>query len=139
MTMNLHEMMTSLAVLMKEETAQLRVSPYQPDLEECAAAKARLASDLANATAKRDRETPGWREALDNEEREMLGAAARRLSDAAKENADVLKRQLDLSGELMDALLASAKKGRKGGVSTYGESGSLSNSKGGPVSVNASL
>ena len=139
MSADIRDLMTSLASLMEEETEILRVSPYKPELEETAAAKARLSSDLANLTLKLNRETPGWRDGQDEEERADLAGAARRLMNAAQENADTLRRNLELSGDLMETLIASAKKGRRGGVSVYGQTGNMTNSRGGPLSVNANL
>lgn len=124
-----HEMidiMTSLAIIMNEETERLSGMQRALDLGELAVAKARLVGKLEELLARRNREQPQWTEALDEETRTKLTECLADLRSASTANAGVLERQIELSMEMMAAIANEAQRLAGNRAFTYGEHGALS-------------
>lgn len=94
----------SLTCVMEEESDSLALYGRCPGIAELASAKSRLVDMLEGGTAHMFRQSPGWIEALPQDEREVLSTRVGRLRDAAAVNADVLQRQILLTGEMMAAV-----------------------------------
>jgi hypothetical protein len=87
-----------------------------------------------------DRADAGWRDALEPEPRAALAEAIEELQTVSAENADVLRRQIELSRDMMDAIAAEAKRLSGSRSQTYGASGGLFQlDQSTPISVNTSL
>lgn len=130
----------SLTAIMEEETARLLSPVRHRDFAEMAAAKVKLVASLETMSAARERTQPEWMSALDDETRETLRSAVGALAEAARINASVLERQIDLSTEMMGAVATEARRLSGSRSAIYGASGIVSRTEGAtPISVNASL
>lgn len=130
----------SLTAIMEEETARLRSPVRHRDFAEMAAAKIKLVATLDTIIAARERSGADWMATLDGETREAVRDAIERLSTAARDNATVLERQIDLSTEMMAAVASEARRLSGSRSAIYGASGMVSRTEGAtPISVNASL
>lgn len=135
----LRDAIESLISLMREETAMLLSAGPRPDIEVLASAKVRLTATLEGQLAALDREEPGWRETVAETDAELAAAIAE-LQEVSTENATVLRRQIDLSRELMDAIAAEAKRLVGTRSQTYGATGGLFRQDvSTPISVNTNL
>ena len=94
----------SLVGVMEEESDHLALYGRCPDIAELATAKSKLVDLLEASTAQLFRQTPGWIDTLDADDRAMLDARVARLRDAAAVNAEVLGRQIALTTEMMAAV-----------------------------------
>ena len=131
------DIMTSLTVIMNEETNRLRGQERALDLGELAAAKVRLVGKLEELLARRNREQPEWVEALDAEMRGMLTDCLANLRVASADNAGILERQIELSMEMMAAIAHEARRLAGNRAYTYGERGDLSKTElATPISFN---
>ncbi|WP_188054522.1 MULTISPECIES: flagellar protein FlgN [unclassified Sphingosinithalassobacter] len=140
MTRELHDAIVSMTALMEEESEQLARSARVPELPEIASAKLRLAGKIENEVARLGRETPDWIETLDDELRAELADASQALRDASLVNAQVLKRQIELSVEMMEAIAAEAKRLTGTRNATYGARGALGGIDApAPISINTRL
>lgn len=140
MTAELIDCMTSLTELMTEESAQLTARAHVPAHHEIAEAKQRLVGRIEAIVSRSNRETPGWAEALPEDEREALSEASRTLRDASTANAEILSRQIEISVEMMAAIAAEAQRltGKRNAV--YGASGGMTGMEmPAPISINARL
>ncbi|AXK43686.1 flagellar protein FlgN [Erythrobacter aureus] len=140
MISKLLDISNSLAELMRGETADLEGTGHHVDHEEISNAKLRLVANLEAEIARLNREHPEWLNALTDEDRATLSQVMQGLRDTAAENQVILKRHLDLSTELIDAVSDEARRVTgKGGVS-YQSSGALAaQDKSSPISVNTQL
>ncbi|WP_404367719.1 flagellar biosynthesis protein FlgN [Sphingomonas sp. MMS24-J45] len=130
----------SLTAIMEEETARLLAPGRHSDFAEMAAAKIKLVATLDTIIAARERSGADWMAAFDEETRDAAQAAILRLGEAARDNAAVLERQIDLSTEMMDAVANEARRLSGSRSAIYGASGIVTRSEGAtPISVNASL
>lgn len=139
MTEQMLDTIRSITALMEEESARLTAPGRYLELAETAEAKVRLTARLGEMITRRRREQPDW-PAADPDRHEELRAAIARLRDVASENAAILKRQIDLSNEMMAAVAAEArrKSGKRGG--TYGACGIVSDiDYSAPIAVSTSL
>ena len=135
----LRDTIESLISLMREETATLLSAGPRRDIEALAGAKVRLTATLESQLAALDREQPGWRETI-AETSADLAAAIAELQEVSTENATVLRRQIDLSRDLMDAIAAEAKRLVGTRSQTYGATGGLFRQDvSTPISVNTNL
>lgn len=141
MTAQLIDAMLSLTQIMEEESDKLARSPFFAELPELANAKLRLTGRIEAEVARMKREAPDdWAEKLDPETRELLAEASRGLRDASIVNADVLKRQIELSAEMMAAIAAEAQRLTGSRSMTYGACGGLGGMDApAPISLNARL
>jgi hypothetical protein len=134
---NLIDVITSLTLIMTEETERLKARDRE-DLTELATVKIRLTGVLEGDLARLNREQPGWADALEGDVREALSSSLIALGEASAANAAVLERQIDLSIELMAALAAEARRLSKKRAETYGSTGLLSPiDLATPISVNS--
>lgn len=117
--------MTSLSAVMREETARLEASERALDLAELAAAKARLVGALEEQLTRLGRQEPGWAAQMDDATREGFAEALGELRAASMVNAALLERQIDLSGDLMSAISAEAKRLSGNRAYAYGATGTL--------------
>lgn len=139
MTDALCDTIESLISLMREETAILLSVGPRPDIEAIAAAKVRLTATLEGQLAALDREQPGWRETIAETDTDLAARIAE-LQEVSTENATVLRRQIDLSRDLMDAIAAEAKRLVGTRTQTYGATGGLFRQDvSTPISVNTNL
>lgn len=130
----------SLVRLMQEESAVLRSAGPRHDIEALAGAKLRLTATLETELAALDRAQPDWRDACPAEDTAALAAEMAELRRVSEENATVLRRQIELSRDLMDAIAAEAKRLAGSRTQTYGASGGIFRIDGSmPISVNTSL
>lgn len=134
---NIIDMMTSLTLLMEEESARLRSRTHGGDLSEMATAKIRLVGLLETELARIERQTPQWVESLPPEDRERLTEAFATLSGASTANASVLERQMTLSAQMLDAVTAEARRLAGKRASTYGVQGMMEPACTAPISVNS--
>lgn len=117
--------MTSLSAVMREETARLEASERALDLAELAAAKARLVGVLEEKLARLGRQDAGWAAQMDDATRETFAQALGELRAASMVNAALLERQIELSGDLMSAISAEAKRLSGNRAYVYGASGTV--------------
>ncbi len=122
---NLIDVISSLALIMQEETARLAARDRGRDLAELAAAKLRLVGVLETELARIHREETDWADTLDERSRERLFATLRALGEASTANAAVLERQIDLSVEMLGAIASEAKRIAGRSTITYGAQGNL--------------
>lgn len=130
----------SLTTLMAEETDELLGRGQCADHAETVAAKRRLVAQLDTEIARLNRETPDWRQHLDQKVNLALGEAMATLRDAAAANAAVVDRHLSLSNEIIDAVAAEARRltGNRG--YSYRDTGTIMQRSGSsPISVNTRL
>ena len=140
MTDHLLDLIRSIVILMEEETARLTSGARTPDMAETAQAKVRLVAALETANAKLARENPKWMEDLSDEEREPLREAVAALREASTANAAILKRQIELSNEMMAAVTHEARRLAGTRSTTYGAAGNVQRVAGAaPISVNTKL
>jgi flagellar biosynthesis/type III secretory pathway chaperone len=140
MTEELIDLMRSLVILMEEETARLQSNGRFPDMAETAQAKVRLVAALEQQSSRLSRENPGWMESLGGDEREILRTAVADLRSASATNSAVLKRQIDLSNEMMEAVTHEARRIAGSRSTTYGAAGNVTRVQGAaPISINTRL
>jgi flagellar biosynthesis/type III secretory pathway chaperone len=140
MTAELIDLMRSLVLLMEEETQRLSGPGRYPDMGETAQAKVRLVAALETANARFVRENPDWLETLSDEEREPLREAVTALRTASTANAAILKRQIELSNEMMAAVTHEARRLAGTRSTTYGAGGDVKRVQGAaPISINTQL
>ncbi|KPH62784.1 flagellar biosynthesis protein FlgN [Novosphingobium sp. ST904] len=119
------EIMTSLSMVMREETERLEGRERALDLAELAAAKARLVGSLEEVLARRNRLEPEWTDQMDDETRERFAEALGELRAASLVNSALLERQIELSMEMMGAIANEAKRLSGNRAYTYGAKGDL--------------
>ena len=140
MTEHLLDLIRSLVILMEEETARLSAPGRAPDMAETAQAKVRLVAALETANARLTRENPQWMEDLAEEERDVLREAVAALRDASAANSAILKRQIELSNEMMAAVTHEARRAAGTRSTTYGAAGNVKKVAGAaPISINTQL
>jgi flagellar biosynthesis/type III secretory pathway chaperone len=134
------DIIVSLTTIIEEETARLLSPVRHRDFAEMAAAKMKLVSTLETMAARHGRTHADWLATLDDETRETMAAAIHHLGDAARINARVLERQIDLSTEMMATVAAEARRLSGTRSAIYGASGAVSRTEvATPISVNARL
>ena len=139
METELTDLFRSLASICEEETALLQQG-RRGEVAGLVQAKTRLVGAVDAEVARLDRVSPDWRDALKGETRAELGDLALRLRDAARDNAATLRRQIDLSDDLMAEISADARRRRGGRSEAYGASGAMTaNNLAVPISVNTSF
>jgi len=137
---DLIDTMLSLTSLMEEESDKLVRPGRHPELAECSAAKIRLVSSLEAQTAQLNRERPDWMEALEPELRAQVLAGIAALHDASTLNAEVLRRQIELSSEMIAAVTAEVQRLTGTNNATYGAHGGLfQTGQATPISLNTKL
>lgn len=140
MPADLLDILESLKTMIDEETALLGQPGMRAEREEVARVKIRLTGQLEGRTVELDRATPGWREALAPDLHTALVAAAGGLVEAARRNAERIARQLDLSDELIMAIVGDARRRAGASSSAYGAGGELWRvDRAAPISVNTNL
>jgi flagellar biosynthesis/type III secretory pathway chaperone len=141
MTAQLIDAMVSLTQIMEEESEKLARVPFFPELPEMATAKLRLTGRIEAEVARMKREAPDdWAERLDPETRDQLADASRGLRDASAVNAAILKRQIELSADMMGAIAAEAQRLTGSRSTTYAACGGLAGTDmPAPISLNARL
>lgn len=138
MAADIIDILSSLTLIMNEETERLQSQQRDSDLGELVTVKLRLTGLLEQEMARLNRSEPDWAEALDEEQRGRLSAALIGLSKASAANAALLERQLELSSELMDAFAKEARRLAGKRASTYGAEGGLSPlDLASPISINS--
>ena len=123
---NLIDVISSLTLIMQEETTRLTSGLGGRDLAELVSAKIRLVGMLEIALAKLEREETGWAEDVEDLVRERLVESLFALGEASAANAAVLERQIDLSVEMIGAIASEAKRLAGRSTTTYGARGHLS-------------
>jgi flagellar biosynthesis/type III secretory pathway chaperone len=135
---NLIDVISSLALIMREETQRLSERTAGKDLAELAAAKLRLVGILETIVARIEREQPDWAEAMDAPTRERLFEMLFVLGEASAANAAILERQIDLSVEMIGAIAHEAKRLAGRSTTTYGAAGDISSfDPSMPIAVNS--
>lgn len=119
------EIMTSLAAIMRDETARIEAGARAPDFAELADAKARLVGTLEQRLARLGRQAPEWASGMNDVTREAFAEALGALRAASMVNAALLERHIELSADLMGAISAEAKRASSSRAYAYGASGSL--------------
>ena len=138
MASNLVDIISSLTLIMNEETERLNARERGLDLAELAAVKIRLTGLLEGELARLNRTQPGWADTMDEAAKEALANGLVALGEASASNAAVLERQIDLSGELMAAFAAEARRISKSRAETYSASGLLAPiDPSSPISINS--
>ncbi len=140
MSAELVELFLSLAQVTEEETALLAANASHDAIADIVRDKIRLAGVLDARTARMNRETPQWREALSSEELEALAEAARRLADSAKANAVLLERRISLSEDLILAIEQDHRMRQGGRSAAYCSGGRMQRADlPNPIAINARL
>jgi flagellar biosynthesis/type III secretory pathway chaperone len=119
------ELMTSLTMVLTEESAQLRRQTTNGELRELASVKNRLVGMLQYELAQRERLDPDWAAQIDDEKREVLSRVVKTLAEASAANRAVLQRQLELTTDMIDALAQEARRTSGRRASTYQADGDL--------------
>lgn len=122
----LSDLLTSLLLLMEEETQYIRSCTFDATLPELAATKIRLIGQLEHVTAVIARDEQNWSATLTEQDRAHLTDMLRTFETTAADNRAALKRQIDLSVELIGAIAAEARRQAGRSSSTYGAAGTLS-------------
>lgn len=139
METELLDLFRSLASISEEETVLL-AQGRRGEIAGLVQAKSRLVGAVDHEVARLDRTSPNWRDALNPEVRAELAELAARLRDICAANGAALKRQIDLSNEMMAEIAADARRRRGSGSGAYGASGGLAFAGTTvPISVNASF
>lgn len=137
---DLTDLIVSLTAVMEEETGRLLKPGRHADMAEMAAAKGQLVAALEARNAVLARERPDWMQRLEPDARLRLAGLVRELSQASILNARVLRRQIDLSTEMMAAVAAEAQRLTGARNATYGHRGALSRTEQAtPISLNTRL
>ncbi len=123
---NLIDVISSLTLIMREETARLGEHTGGRDLAELATAKLRLVGMLETALARMEREQADWADLMEDMVRERLFETLLALGEASAANAAILERQIDLSVEVIGAIASEAKRLAGRATTTYGAAGNLS-------------
>lgn len=140
MTHEFVDTIDSLVALMREETDRLLSPGPVGDLEELAAAKARLVGWLETRMVQLQREQPNWIERLEPEAREALNRSMAELRDVSAENANALERQIRLSVEMLEAITTEARRLSGTRTEIYCPRGDVSRIQlATPISINAQL
>lgn len=126
MIAKLIDVISSLALIMQEETARLGERTSGKDLATLANAKLKLVSTLEKLAARAEREQIDWNTALDEEMRAKMVEALFALGEASAANAAILERHIDLSVEMISAIATEAKRLAGRATATYGAAGNLS-------------
>ncbi|MBA4761548.1 flagellar biosynthesis protein FlgN [Sphingomonas sp.] len=139
METELLDLFRSLASISDEET-MLLAQGRRGEIAGLVQAKIRLVGAVDHEVARLDRTNAGWRDALDPAVRAELAELAARLRDICAANGAALKRQIDLSDEMMAEIAADARRRRGSGSGAYGASGGMAFAGTAvPISVNASF
>lgn len=125
MANELIEIVSSLNLVMREETERLRNRERVLDLASLASAKTRLVGALEEAIVRQARRTPDWFAKADEETRETLRELFAELVSVSEENAAVLGRQIELSKDMVSAITAEARRLSGNRARTYGANGDL--------------
>lgn len=134
MSVTMIETMEGLTLLMDEECVMLGGADGHARIAELAAAKQKLTARLESQIAFHDREQPRWREQLSPE----MSHVIRRMQDAAARNARILRRQIELSQDLLEAIALEAQRLAGLRVDTYGDGGAVSRfNQPAPMTINA--
>lgn len=140
MTAKLADILASLVAIIADETAQLRSAAPFAARSELAAAKARLVALLEMQVMDLRRDDGAALRDLAVEDRQSLAELFEALIAAATENADALRRQIDLSTEMMAVIVAEAQRLSGARASAYSALGEIWTSDGrAPISLNARL
>lgn len=135
---NLIDVISSLTLIMREETERLTNRTGGRDLAELATVKMRLVGMLETAMARMEREQAQWADTIEEAVHERLLEALLALGEASAANAAVLERQIDLSVELIGAISTEAKRIAGRSTTTYGAQGDLSSFEAAiPIAVNS--
>lgn len=134
------DLVRSLTQIMADETQQLALTAQLADHMALGKAKQTLVGQLEVEIAQLNREQSGWDERLSPEEGAQLIDVISELNRVASANAEILKRQLELSGELLDALTREAKRASGNGGVSYHSTGTINHSdRTGPISINTAF
>lgn len=129
----------SLTSLMLDETRLLSTG-RRAELGELAAAKLRLTARLEKEVAARERDDARWQERLPAEEQATLAQAIEGMQQAATENGQHLLRQIELSRDLMEAIVDETRRIDGHQSSTYGAGGGLQRFElPAPIAINSRL
>jgi flagellar biosynthesis/type III secretory pathway chaperone len=139
MQTDLLDLFRSLASISEEETLLL-AHGRRGEVAELVQAKTRLVGAIDTEVARLDRTRADWRNALPADTRAELAELAARLRDICAANGAALKRQIDLSNEMMAEIAADARRRHGSGSAAYGASGAMAGAGAAvPISVNASF
>lgn len=135
---HLIDVISSLTLIMREETERLSNRSGGRDLAELATVKLRLVGMLETALARLEREQAHWADTIEEAVHERLLETLLALGEASAANAAVLERQIDLSVEMIGAISTEAKRIAGRSTTTYGARGDLSSSEAAtPIAVNS--
>jgi len=133
------ETIRSLTSLMLDET-RLLTTGRRAELGELAAAKMRLTARLEKQVAAHERDDPHWQEGLSGEDKTAFAQAVEEMQLVATDNARHLLRQIELSRDLMEAIVEEARRIDGHQSSTYGSGGGLQRFElPAPIAVNSRL
>ncbi len=118
-------LMDSLATVMRKETEGLMNREPVRNLASLGAAKVRLLAALDAEVTRRERANADWVLQLEQEACDELYAQVSELRAAARANADVLQRQMELSREMMTAITNEAMRLSGSRALIYGACGGM--------------
>ncbi|USI72009.1 flagellar biosynthesis protein FlgN [Sphingomonas morindae] len=125
MVAELIELMHSLTLVIREETEVIEAHGRSAELRELVRVKHRLIGIVESELARRDREAPGWAQALDEADRARFLPAVEALCEASDANATLLRRRLELTGELIQAMTNEARRLSNRNRFIYGADGDM--------------
>jgi flagellar biosynthesis/type III secretory pathway chaperone len=135
---NLIDVISSLTLIMQEETERLTNRKGGRDLAELATVKVRLVGMLETALARLEREQEHWADTIEEAVHERLLETLLALGEASAANAAVLERQIDLSVEMIGAISTEARRIAGRSTTTYGARGDISSFEAAvPIAVNS--
>lgn len=125
MNEELGAIISSLTMVMQEETERLKRRESPIDLQPLAAAKGRLISNLDEALTRRERANPDWYAQLDEEPKAILVTLLSELVSVSQVNAKVLERQIELSRDMLGAITNEALRVNGSRAVVYGARGDM--------------
>lgn len=125
MTAPLIDLMASLTTVIEDEAAAIGHHANSTMLRDLVEIKQRLTGLLERELARLTRLDPHWVSALDGEDRAAAVAALDRLTAASDAGAVLVRRRLDMTGELIGALGDEARRVAGRRASTYDGDGDL--------------
>lgn len=137
---DLTDTVLSLTGVIEEESEQLATLGRCPGLPVLAEAKQKLVNRLERSVAMLDRQDAGWHARIEAERKTELSDAFRRLAEVAAINADILRRQIDLSNEMMAAVAQEMQRASGRRSESYCQAGMLAlREENAPISINTRM
>lgn len=137
---DLIDIIESLTLIMQEETVRLQSRPGNRNAAAMVEAKLRLVAALEVRAAEVARQGSDWMDAIDPDLSASLSRALAALCTVSGPNRAIIKRQIELSTEMMEVVAAEAQRQSGARSATYGALGAMHRTaRPSPISINTSL